>query len=76
MGGKFQAAFLPEKASMQRQEIVIDLPVASTSKFWSSPTEAATFVKRDMTVFGMPWSKTEPAIDAMSSPCLYWQVGC
>ncbi|KAK9829320.1 hypothetical protein WJX72_005187 [[Myrmecia] bisecta] len=39
MGGKFQAAFLPEKASMRRQEIVIDLPVASTSKFWSSPIQ-------------------------------------
>ncbi|CAL8472109.1 g11651 [Coccomyxa elongata] len=74
MGGKLQAALLPAVATMPRRDFILNLPAASLCKFWASPAEAATCVTKDLTVLGLPWSKSEPAIDAMSSPCLYWQV--
>lgn len=76
MGGTFRAAFLPPNASYPRQEVELDLPAATAAPRWSSPAEAAACVKSDLTSFAIPWSKSEPAIDALSSPCVYWQVGC
>ncbi|CAL8469777.1 g9319 [Coccomyxa elongata] len=69
---KLRAALLPDKGG-KRTELLLDLPEASVDHF-SSPEEAANRCKSDMSVLLIPHSKTEPAIDFISGPVLWWQA--
>ena len=72
-GCQFKGALLPQHHSQSRKPFKINVP-AATVQHWSAPEEAAAQSKNDMSVMCLPHSKSEPAIDAISSPALYWQV--
>lgn len=67
-----RASLLPERGG-QRIRLFLNLPEASIDHF-SSPEEAASRCKSNLSVLLVPHSKTEPAIDFISSPVLLWQV--
>lgn len=72
-GCQLKGALLPQQHSQRRKPFKINVP-AATVQHWSAPEEAAAQSKNDMSVLCLPHSKSEPAIDAISSPALYWQV--
>ena len=69
---KLAAALLPEQGK-ERISFELSIPTA-TVQHWSSPKEAAKLCRNDMSVLCLPHAKNKPAIDAISSPSLYWQV--
>ena len=69
---KLAAALLPERGK-ERIPFELSMPTAKVQR-WSSPQEAAERCRNDMSVLCLPHAKNEPAIDAISSPSLYWQV--
>jgi hypothetical protein len=69
---KLRAALLPDLGG-KRIELQFSLPPASIA-YYASPQEAAERCKSDFSVLLIPRSKTEPAIDFVSSPVLMWQV--
>ncbi len=70
---ELDAALLPERGK-ERRPFKLNIPKA-TMAHWSSQQQAAERCKIDMSVLCLPHAKNEPGIDAISSPCLYWQVG-
>ena len=69
---KLDAALLPEQGN-ERIHFALSLPTATVQR-WSSPQEAAELCRNNMSVLCLPHAKNEPTFDAISSPCLYWQV--
>lgn len=72
-GCKLEGALRPQLHTEGRTSFVINLPPAKV-EFWSTPVEAAQKSRTDLSVLCMPHAKNEAAIDAISSPALYWQV--
>lgn len=72
---KLTGALLPEDAKSLRLEFELTLPHAKLRQY-VSPTDAATAFNQGsgLRMLLVPFARNEPAIDAMSSPVLYWQV--
>ena len=72
-GCQLEGILLPQQASQGGIRFNIKVPGAEV-RHWYSPEQAAALSRKDMSVLCLPHSKSEPAIDAISSPALYWQV--
>ena len=69
-----EGALLPKDATGKRTRLKLWVPTAKEVKHYYSPDEAASFCQNDMTILCLPHAKNEPAIDALSSDCLFWQA--
>lgn len=67
-----RAALLPDIGA-ECIEFQLNLP-AATIALYASPQEAAERCKSNLSALLIPRSKTESAIDFLSSPVLMWQV--
>jgi hypothetical protein len=72
-GCQIEGILLPQQASQGGIPFNIKVSGAEV-RHWYSPEQAAALSRNDMSVLCLPHSKSEPAIDAISSPALYWQV--
>ena len=72
-GCQLEGILQPQQASQGGIPFNIKVPVAEV-QHWYAPKEAAVLSRNDMSVLCLPHFKSKPAIDAISSPALYWQV--